>query len=158
MAMVTLKELAARLARTPELLDANVTLAVKTSARKVRDTATKKFGHYQPEVGEFPAWKKLKPATIRRKAAAGGGEDPLIGHYKVKDRNRIWPAPLRTTVELKQDGWTAEVGTADPVGKYHEFGTETIPPRPFLRPALFEESDGIQKEIAGAVLATVREM
>ena len=39
-------------------------------AVKVRDDATKKFGHYQPAVGDLPAWAPLKPATVKAKLTA----------------------------------------------------------------------------------------
>ncbi|MHB1651666.1 MAG: phage virion morphogenesis protein [Desulfitobacteriaceae bacterium] len=159
MTLINLNQLMVKLAQAPHMIDAEMRLAVKKSARKVRDTAVKKFGSYQQAVGGLPAWAPLKPATIRRKARAGGGEDPLIGHYKVKSRNRIHGMPLMSSISdyVTDGGWTGVVGTDDPVGKHHEYGAPkaNIPPRPFLRPALFEEQDFIREETSDAIKRTI---
>ena len=139
---------------------------VKLCAIKVRDTATKKFGHYQGASGGYPAWEQLKESTIKAKTKFGGGEDPLIGHFSGKKKKAPWPAPLRTTIEMHVDGLVATVGTKDPLGKYHEYGAVgagkshnvTIPPRPFLRPALFEETDFIRERLAAALGVTIKKM
>jgi hypothetical protein len=142
---------------------------IKLCAVKVRDTATKKFGILQPAVGPYPAWKMLTIDTVKEKArreAPGLYADPLIGHYSGKSANKVWPAPLRTTIETHVDGWVATVGSRDPLAKWHEYGvTEagknhdiTIPPRPFLRPALFEETDFIRSRLAFALGATIKKM
>ncbi len=159
MPVVSLKELAARMVRTPVIVHATVELAVKKSAVKVRDTAVKKFGEYQPAVGPFPAWEQLKPATIKQKEKAGGGEDPLIGHYE-HSQNNAWPAHLRNTIEIAVDGFQGAVGTRDPIGAHHEYGApkKNIPPRPFLRPALFENLDEIHKEMLEALVLAIRRM
>jgi phage gpG-like protein len=146
-------------------------LAVKKIAYMVRDDAVKEFGHLQPAVGPFPAWSPLKPETIRQKGSSGEG-DPLIGHYPM-DRGRrrrsawrsgkrsIWPAPLRNTIEVEVKGLSALIGSADPLGPIHEFGavgtgkshSGVIPPRPFLRPALYKNIDK-GREILGAAIGT----
>lgn len=143
---------------------------VNACAIKVRDDATKKFGSYQPGVGEYNAWSELKESTIKAKEKYGGSEDPLIGHYSGKHKS-VWPAPLRTTIETHVKGstttnWVATVGTRDPLGKYHEYGVSgagknhdvNIPPRPFLRPALFENIDYIQNHLAAIVGSVIKKM
>lgn len=156
---VTLSQLAKRFGRAPLLIHAEVEKSMAVSAILVRDTAVKKFGTYQPAVGEFPAWEPLKPDTVAQKAKAGAaGDDPLIGHYAGKSKNKAWPAPLRNTISIKVEGWVAAVGTDDPLGKYHEYGTAHIPPRPFLRPALYEKMAEIQAIMAGGLAAGLRKM
>ena len=160
--IIDLKQLMQKFAAAPHIIDAEMKVSVKKSARKVRDTATKKFGTYQSAIGGYPAWAKLKPATIRRKAKAGGGEDPLIGHYKVKSRNRVHGMPLMSSISdyVTDGGWTGVVGTDDPIGKHHEYGAPkaNIPPRPFLRPALFENQDFIVKETRDAIARAFRKL
>lgn len=139
---------------------------LKVCAVKVRDTAVKKFGHYQPAVGGYPAWSPLAASTEKVHERAGAGGDPLIGHYNGKSKNKAWPAPLRQSIDFRVDGWTATIGTADPLGKYHEFGcigagrghNTTIPPRPFLRPALYQNADFIHKHLAAAIGIAIHKM
>ena len=156
---VTLSQLAKRFGRAPLLIHAEVEKSMTVAAILVRDTAVKKFGTYQSATGEFPAWEPLKPATVTQKAKAGtSGDDPLIGHYSGSRKNKVWPAPLRNTISIKVEGWVAAVGTDDPLGKYHEYGTEDIPPRPYLRPSLYEQMAEIQAIMAGGLAAGLRKM
>lgn len=153
--IIDIKQLIQKFAAAPHIIDAEMKAAVTKSTRRVRDTATKKFGTYQPGVGGLPGWTKLKSATIRRKAKAGGGEDPLIGHYTVKSRNRQHGMPLVSSISdyVTDGGWTGVVGTDDLIGKHHEYGAPkaNIPPRPFLRPALYQEQDFIRQETRDAI-------
>ena len=159
---ITMRQLMQRFSQARHIIDSEMTRAIQKCARKVRDTATKKFGFYQPASGGFVGWAKLKPATVRRKLKAGGGEDPLIGHYKVARRNRIHGMPLMSSISdyVTDGGWTGVVGTDDPIGKHHEYGAPkaTIPPRPFLRPALHEEQDFIRDETKDAIRRAIRRL
>jgi HK97 gp10 family phage protein len=163
MSKVSFESLIMKFAAMPELITKEIEKSMKKSAMKVRDDATKKFGEYQPAEGPYPAWAQLKESTIKEKEKAGGGDDPLIGHYpsgtgnhkrmslkNAKDafkRTGKWPMPLRSSIGIETEGLTAAVGTDDPIGKYHEYGTEHIPPRPFLRPALYENKDSIKNNV-----------
>lgn len=134
-------------------MEAAIHEEVKKSAIIIRDKAVLKFGTYQPAVGPYPAWEQLAPRTVKQKAKAGAsGDDPLIGHYPAGIKNKVWPAHLRNTIEFKVEGMSAVVGTSDPLGPWQEFGTSTIPPRPFLFPAAFEEEPDFQKRIKEAVI------
>jgi len=168
---VSFGELIARMMAAPAKVEAAVSLGVKAAAVKVRDDATKKFGTYQSAVGPYPAWENLKPATVASKVAAGGAEDPLIGHYpNGNGRTRrlkrttstgkkiYWPANLRNTIGIKVEGLNAAVGTDDPLGKFHEYGTAHIPPRPFLRPALFENQEVVKEAVKAGVIAGMMNM
>lgn len=156
MQRISLDRLAILFASSPALVEANVKLGLKKGAVKVRDDATKKFGHYQPQVGSFEAWAVLATSTVQAKLRAGSaGDDPLIGHYTGKAQNSVWSTPLHNTIEYEVSGLMAQVGTQDPVGLWQEYGTSRgIPPRPFLRPALWENTDYIKSEI-GAAMAEV---
>lgn len=150
MRRVTPAQMAAIFAIAPARIEAAAKTVLTKGAVKVRDEAVKKFGTYQPAVGPYEAWQLLTIATVNRKMDYGGAEgpDPLIGHYGSDERNSIWPAHLRNTIEWKVDGLTAQVGTNDPIGPWQEFGTSRgIPPRPFLRPALWENQSFIRSEM-----------
>lgn len=146
MAQISFEGLIRKFAEIPELVSREIEKSMKKSAIKVRDDATKKFGEYQLAVGPYPAWEDLKESTIKEKEKVGGAEDPLIGHVE-SNGAKVWPQPLRNTIGTKTEGLTAAVGTDDPIGKYHEYGTEHIPPRPFLRPALYENQDVIKNNV-----------
>ena len=130
--------------------------AVAVSAVKVQSTAVKKFGTYQPGVGGFPAWAPLAESTIEQKAKAGGGEDPLIGHYVHKTGGGAGGSFVIQFRFITRDLW-ASIGTNDPVGVYQEYGTSRgIPPRPFLQPALYEEQGFIKTEVRKAIINTLK--
>lgn len=173
---MTLQGLAKRLMVGAELISPAVSIAVKKGALKVRDDAVKKFGTLQPAVGPFPAWEPLKPETIAQKGASGDG-NPLIGSYgeyikgkrqKVarKSSSSAYPAPLRNTIEIDCDNLNAVIGSKDPLGPIHEYGAAgtgkghngIIPPRPFLRPALYENLENIQKAILLSIGVTFKKL
>lgn len=134
---------------------------LKHVGMKVRDTAVRKFGSYQPAVGPYPAWKTLHPWTIREKLRAGSqGHDPLIGHYPPGKRNNVWPAHLRNTIEfdVSKTKLEVDIGTRDPLGLIHEYGAPeaNIPPRPFLRPAAFECMDFFHERMEIAAQNAIR--
>jgi len=157
---ITLGELAKKFATAPFKFDGVVNKELKVVGVKVRDDATKKFGQYQPAVGDLPAWAPLKPATIKAKERAGGGEDPLIGHFASSKKHRksgwksgsrkVWGMPLRSSIMLHVDGMVAHIGTDNPLARYHEYGApaKNIPPRPFLRPAAFENQKFFMERMA----------
>ena len=159
MRQITFAALAQKMVAMPIKIEATVAVALKKSAVEVHKTAVAKFGEYQPAVGDFPAWELLALDTLHQKMdLAGGGQDPLIGHYPKGGENSLYPVPLRQSlaIEVKESEMVAYVGTNDPIGKWQEFGTDRgIPPRPFLRPALYENDDYIKRVINDAIAATL---
>ena len=155
--------------RAGPLLLAGAADAVGQAAVRVQATAQKKFGVYQPQVGPFPAWQPLAESTVAEKLRAGAeGDDPLIGHYQGPheylsgnnifdakgQQNEAWPTSLRRSIEIaRHNPLLAEVGTNDPIGLYQELGTSRIPPRPFMRPAGYEEGQELERDMAGVVVA-----
>ncbi|WP_088187545.1 hypothetical protein [Desulfosporosinus sp. FKA] len=156
MRQITFSQLITKLVEAPAKVDTAAIVALKKCAVEVQKTAQEKFGEYQPAVGPYPAWNQLADSTIEQKAQAGGGEDPLIGHYPNSSGNKLYPTNLRQslTIKIHESALAAEVGTNNPIGKWQEFGTadgERIPPRPFLRPALYENEDYIKKALKEAL-------
>jgi phage gpG-like protein len=101
-------------------------------AERAVKEAKAEFGVYQPakpapEGGDFPAWAQLQQQTIDSKKVRTGEDVPLL------DRG-----DLRESVEALNVSETMKlVGTYDQNGVYHEYGTSTIPARPWLRPVLW---------------------
>ena len=158
MASTSFESLIKMFATMPEIISKEIEKEIKKSAIKVRDDAVNKFGEYQPAVGPYPAWEMLSINTVTQKINHGAeGTQPLIGAYgadKFQEgnkatKNEAWPQPLRNTIGIKVEGLQAAVGTDDPIGKHHEYGApkKNIPPRPFLRPALYENQDNIKNNV-----------
>lgn len=158
MQKTTFAAMMARMAAIPAEIEASVVPALTKAAVEVHKTAVEKFGHYQPSYGPFEAWAVLAPSTLRQKLKAGSsGDDPLIGHYPGKHKNRVYPTPLRQSISMQVDAasMTAQVGTNDPLGEWHEYGWSEFnvhyPPRPFLRPALYQNETWIRESMKEAI-------
>jgi phage gpG-like protein len=98
---------------------------VKAGGEEIRDTAKGMIGFYQTDIAPYPDWAPLSEKYEAEKVAAGFEPD----------------APLLRTGEMQKSVNTdserneAVVGSNDAVLKYHEFGTDKMPPRPVLGPA-----------------------
>lgn len=128
-------------------VEAGAVLAMKagmhTIAQKVEDTAKAEIGHYQPAVGPFQDWAPLADATEDEKARLGYPLDaPLLRE-----------GALRESITHEVHGLEAIVGSASPVAAFQEFGTSTIPPRPFIGPAAFHNKEAIKAIAGGAAVS-----
>ena len=77
----------------------------------------------------------------------------LIAHTQRRLRNcadRI----ARDAMGDDEDG-SAVIGTPDPVAEYHEFGTDRMPPRPFLAPAAVRKGPAAARAIGLEVALAV---
>lgn len=111
---------------------------LKVAVKLIEKTAKKKIGHYQNESGPFQDWAELTDVTKEDRARKGYSEDePLLR-----------TGDLRDSIQSEVKVLEGIVGSKDPVATYQEFGTATIPPRPFIGPAAFENKDKI-KAIVG---------
>lgn len=141
-----------KLIEIPEAIDAEIKTGLTKCVVQVHKTAVEKFGEYQPQVGPYEPWALLTLETLHRKLDLGGasGPDPLIGHYE--KGNSVYPVPLRQSLSMKVEHLNGYVGTNDPIGEWQEFGTpKGIPPRPFLRPALYQNEEWIKKTMEEAL-------
>jgi phage gpG-like protein len=103
-------------------------------AERIENTARKKFGHYQPEVGHFPSWPELADFTKQDRIEKGFSEnDPLLR-----------TGELRDSMGHAVQGFDAVIGSTSDVAVYQELGTNKIPPRPFLGPAVVENEEAIR--------------
>ena len=126
-------------------------LAVKREQRRglekalqlIENDAKDQIGHYQPGVGEFPAWAPLAESTEAEKARLGAPLGaPLLRHGGLY-------ASFQHEVLAPDDG---VVGSTDPTLVFHEFGTSKMPPRPVMGPAVVRNRAQIQKILGQALV------
>jgi HK97 gp10 family phage protein len=105
------------------------------------------IGHYQPRLDQWTAWAQLKPSTEEHKARMGyPANAPLEASGAMRDS-------IKHAVQAGFLGATVVVGTDDMKMVYHEFGTEKMPPRPVLGPAMYGSLKDIE-HIAGLTVST----
>ena len=105
--------------------------------------AKAKIGHYQSESGGFPEWEPLADSTEEEKERLGY---PL-GAPLLREGD------LRDSITHEVGLLEAVVGSKSPIAAYQEYGTDRIPPRPFIGPAAFESKEVIFK-ILGTTVVT----
>lgn len=112
-------------------------------AQHVETTAQDAIGHYQAAVGPFPEWAPLAPATVADRVRQGfSPDDPLLR-----------TGDLRDSITHQVGALEAVIGSESDVALYQEMGTETIPPRPFLGPALIHNENRIKRILGEAALS-----
>jgi len=126
--VITFGELAAHLERQAVAVEAEIAGLVRATAESGAEMAREMIGREQETVavptGYFARWAPLAVRTIDDKTKLGFGPpdyQPLLrsGQY-------------RASISGTSIGLTGVVGSSDPVGVYHEFGTAEMPPRPVL--------------------------
>lgn len=111
-------------------------------AKLIEKDAQRQIGHYQPAVGPFQDWAPLAETTEDDKARKGYSLDaPLLREGQLRD-----------SIEHEVHGLEAVVGSKSEIAEYQEFGTNTIPPRPFIGPAAFKNKKAIQQILGKAVV------
>jgi HK97 gp10 family phage protein len=115
---------------------------LKEVAEAITKTAKGEIGSYQQAIGPFPAWAQLAGATVADRVAKGyTPDDPLLRDGKMRD-----------SISNGVSGHEAVIGSDSNIAVYQELGTDKIPPRPFLGPAVIHNHEAI-KRILGAALA-----
>ncbi len=121
--------------------------ALKRAARVIEKDARAQIGEYQPEVGPFPEWAELADSTEYDKAQKG---------YPV-DAPLLREGDLRNSIQHEVVGLEAVIGSQSDIAAYQEFGTPTIPPRPFIGPAAFKNKEKIQRILGDALVIGLTE-
>lgn len=112
-------------------------------SQAIEKTAKSEIGHYQPAVGPFPGWSLLAASTEADKAAKGYPEnEPLLRK-----------GDLRDSIKHEVSGLEAVIGSKSDIAAYQEFGTNKIPPRPFIGPAAFRNKAKIKRILGHAVVS-----
>jgi HK97 gp10 family phage protein len=121
--------------------------ALEKCAVLIEKDAKAQIGYYQGAVGPFQDWAPLADSTETQKAKLGYALDaPLLRK-----------GDLRDSIEHEVEGREAVVGSKSDIAGYQEFGTETIPPRPFIGPAAFKNKENIQKILGHAIVEGITE-
>jgi HK97 gp10 family phage protein len=116
--------------------------ALEKAAKIIERDAKGQIGHYQDAVGPFQDWEPLADSTEEQKARLGYPADaPLLRE-----------GDLRNSITHEVGRGEAVVGSKSEIAEYQEFGTETIPPRPFIGPAAFRNQDKIQRILGAAIV------
>ncbi len=116
---------------------------LEQAAKIVQDDAQGRIGHYQAAVGPFQDWAPLADSTEEEKSRLGYPLDaPLLREGQLRD-----------SIVTEHSALEAVIGSKSPVAAYQEFGTETIPPRPFLGPAAFTNREKIREVIGTFTVA-----
>lgn len=117
---------------------------LEKSAQVVEKAAKAELGYYQPAVGPFPAWDPLAESTLEHHAALGVGDSPLLV-----------TGQLYASIEHETQGHEAVIGTKMDIGAYQEFGTDRIPPRPFMGPAVVHSKEKIEKIMSRGLVTAI---
>jgi phage gpG-like protein len=118
-----------------------ITKGLKQVAKKIERDAKSQIGFYQPRTGHFQSWVELTDATEAEKARLGYEPDaPLLRDGKLRD-----------SIEHEVYSLEAVIGSKSDIAAWQEFGTRTIPPRPFIGPAAYMNKKAI-REILGMAL------
>lgn len=136
------------LERTALAVEAAAVVAPLAAAEVVHAAAIKKPGHYQPGIGPFEAWPRLKDSTLARRARRGinPNDEPLLEIGELRDSYVIATAP-----------YTAGVGSELERALAHEVGNpiNNTPARPVLGPALAENEKEAFEAAASPLLSVL---
>jgi HK97 gp10 family phage protein len=131
-----------RLALEGEAVTAHIT---KEAADLVQANAKARIGEYQDYEGPFTKWAELADSTKEERVRQGFTEnDPLLR-----------TGTLRDSIKVEAKGNEAVIGSEDEVALYQEVGTDHIPPRPFLGPALYGSKNDIAEKSVSTTVAWV---
>jgi phage gpG-like protein len=114
-------------------------VCVEKACRMVEKEAKAAIGTYRFD------WPPLQPETVARKA---GGDTPLLETGELQKS-------IGHVVGREGGDVVGYVGTNDPIAKYHELGTRTIPPRSFLGEAAMRKEHKIHEMMERTVAATL---
>jgi phage gpG-like protein len=109
--------------------------ALEAAAKSVERKAKSEIGTYQEAIGSFAGWDELMDSTKDDRVRQGYSEDdPLLRNGRLRD-----------SISHETRALEAVIGSNEDVMVYQELGTDTIPPRPVLGPALLRKEDRIVK-------------
>jgi hypothetical protein len=135
--MMTFEQFAEQLAKSATQVRPELEIAAAKIGEIEKKIAVEKIGR------EDNGWPPLAESTIAEKERLGftgkiSGTDPLLrtGEMRASITFEVTPTPVGVDLVL---------GSADPVAKYQELGTATIPPRPFLATATIESIPDAEK-------------
>src|SRR5476649_404369 len=138
-------QLANELARVARSVPKATEKALEKIGKHVEMVAKDKIGEYQDASGEFSAWEQLTEATQADRVQKGyPANDPLIRS------GELYGSTSHSVTRSGQEQ-TLSVGSDLDLGLWQELGTDKIPPRPFIGPAMFE-NEKLGQDILGAAI------
>lgn len=120
---------------------AEIEIGFHVIVKEIEETAKEEIGVYQPAVGPFEAWAPLAESTKADRVRSGYTEDDPL------ERS----GELKNSIESEVVGLAGLVGTKSEIGFWHEVGTSSIPPRPFIGPAYVRKIDPLMESIGQAI-------
>jgi HK97 gp10 family phage protein len=139
---MTPAEFSSAIIRLRREIEVAAAIGVREAAELVATEARNWIGR------DHSIWPPLADATIQEKSDLDfETPDPLLrtGH-------------LRDSIKVQAEGLHAIIGSDDPVAIYMEHGTSTIPPRPFLGPALHTKRDEVIAVIEANIAKAIRKI
>jgi len=118
--------------------------ALEKSAKLIEKTAKASIGYYQPAAGPYPAWEQLAPATLAHHDRMGVGDSPLMV-----------TGQLYASIQHEVEDDKAVIGSKMDIAADQEFGTDHIPARPFMGPALYVNKAKLEKIMGDALFTAV---
>ena len=104
--------------------------------------AKAQIGEYQEAHGPFAAWDALADSTEAEKSRLGYDTDaPLLRTGEMRD-----------SIQHEVAGTELVMGSKSDKAEWQEFGTNKIPPRPFIGPAAFKNKEKIQRRLGAALV------
>lgn len=142
MKALSLSDLAREFSSAGPRIHIALEVGLKAVAEEIEHTAKEEIGTYQPSVGPFNAWDELAESTKADRVRQGYSEDdPLLR-----------TGELRDSISHRVMGLAAVVGSTDDKAVWQEYGTEKIPPRPFIGPAYVKSFHKLTEMVGFAVL------
>lgn len=136
--------------------------ALERIGKKVETTAKSEFGEYQPGIGSYPAWAELSDVTKDERVQQGfTANDPLYRSGELRDAvtHDVDTPNLEVAIGVKSGDlhstYPGGGGSPPDLGElmiWHELGTQNMPPRPVLGPALMRNQKVIEEEVGAAIL------
>jgi hypothetical protein len=136
MRKIALRDWPALLERQLAALRPAVAVALEVGGAAAAELARAKIGTYQP------GWAALAVTTVAEKTALG---------YAPPDNPRLRTGEDRDSIGHDVEGLRLRVGSESPITRWQELGTDKVPPRPVIGPALLESLPAIGKGVAAAV-------
>lgn len=135
------------LAACQAAMSEGITRALRDSAKELVKDARSTVGHYQEEVGPFPAWAPLTDSTIDDRIRQGFTPDePGLRTGDMRDSYGAQVSRNKLTL-----GNTSEKALWFELGRMEQANYQ--PPRPVIGPVLFSNEAKITKRIARRIAA-----
>jgi len=110
---------------------------LEAAAKIVEAEAKSEFGKYQGAIGGFAKWEDLADATIDDRVRNGyTPNDPLLRSGELRD-----------SISHETRALEAVIGSNSDLMVFHELGTEKMPPRAVLGPALLRKEHEVVKKL-----------